>query len=69
MVSRVIGRSIYPERFRITSPSVSIHRGTAEVHRNFSGGILNFNRQTDRQTDTHTDRHEYSVVAVDKPQL
>ena len=30
-------------------------------------------RQTDRQTDTQTDRHtegdEYSIVAVDKPQL
>ena len=25
--------------------------------------------QTDRQTDTHTDGHEYSIVAVDKPQL
>ena len=29
--------------------------------------------QTDRQTDTHTDTHtdgdEYSIVAVDKPQL
>ena len=24
---------------------------------------------TDRQTDTHTDGHEYSIVAVDKPQL
>ena len=30
-------------------------------------------RQTDgridRQTDRHTDEHEYSIVAVDKPQL
>ena len=26
-------------------------------------------RQTDRQTPTHTDGHEYSIVAVDKPQL
>ena len=26
-------------------------------------------RRTDRQTDTHTDGHEYSIVAVDKPQL
>ena len=25
--------------------------------------------RTDRQTDTHTDGHEYSIVAVDKPQL
>ena len=25
--------------------------------------------QTDRQTDTHTDGDEYSIVAVDKPQL
>ena len=25
--------------------------------------------QTDRQTDTHTDNDEYSIVAVDKPQL
>ena len=25
--------------------------------------------QTDTHTDTHTDRHEYSIVAVDKPQL
>ena len=26
-------------------------------------------RQTDRRTDTHTDGDEYSIVAVDKPQL
>ena len=26
-------------------------------------------RRTDRQTDIHTDGHEYSIVAVDKPQL
>ena len=26
-------------------------------------------RQTDRQTDRHTDGDEYSIVAVDKPQL
>ena len=26
-------------------------------------------RQTDRQTDRHTDNDEYSIVAVDKPQL
>ena len=25
--------------------------------------------QTDTQTDKHTDGHEYSIVAVDKPQL
>ena len=25
--------------------------------------------QTDRQTDRHTDNDEYSIVAVDKPQL
>ena len=25
--------------------------------------------QTERQTHTHTDGHEYSIVAVDKPQL
>ena len=25
--------------------------------------------RTDRQTHTHTDGHEYSIVAVDKPQL
>ena len=25
--------------------------------------------QTDRQTHRHTDGHEYSLVAVDKPQL
>ena len=25
--------------------------------------------QTDRQTDRHTDKHEYSIVAVEKPQL
>ena len=25
--------------------------------------------RTDRQTDTHTDGHEYSIIAVDKPQL
>ena len=24
---------------------------------------------TDAHQDTHTDRHEYSIVAVDKPQL
>ena len=24
---------------------------------------------TDRQTHTHTDNHEYSIVAVEKPQL
>ena len=33
MVSRVIGRSICPERFKIASPSVSIDRGTAPVNR------------------------------------
>ena len=26
-------------------------------------------RETDRQTDRHTDGDEYSIVAVDKPQL
>ena len=26
-------------------------------------------RHQDTKTDRHTDRHEYSVVAVDKPQL
>ena len=26
-------------------------------------------RQTQRQTDRHTDGDEYSIVAVDKPQL
>ena len=26
-------------------------------------------RQTDTQTDRHTDNDEYSIVAVDKPQL
>ena len=26
-------------------------------------------RHTDRQTHIHTDKHEYSIVAVDKPQL
>ena len=26
-------------------------------------------RQTHRHTDRHTDGHEYSIVAVDKPQL
>ena len=35
--------------------------------------ILQTDRQTDgridRQTDRHTDEHEYSIVAVDKPQL
>ena len=25
--------------------------------------------QTNRQTDRHRDKHEYSIVAVDKPQL
>ena len=25
--------------------------------------------QLDKQTDRHTDKHEYSIVAVDKPQL
>ena len=25
--------------------------------------------RTDKQTDTQTDGHEYSIVAVDKPQL
>ena len=25
--------------------------------------------KTDTQKDTHTDKHEYSIVAVDKPQL
>ena len=35
--------------------------------------IVYTDRQIDRQTDTQTDRHadndEYSIVAVDKPQL
>ena len=26
-------------------------------------------RNTDRHTERHTDGHEYSIVAVDKPQL
>ena len=38
MVSRVIGRSICPERFRIASPRVSIDRGAAEANRNSWGG-------------------------------
>ena len=29
----------------------------------------NTDRQTDTQTDRHTDNDEYSIVAVDKPQL
>ena len=29
----------------------------------------NTDTQTHRQTDRHTDKHEYSIVAVDKPQL
>ena len=33
-----LGRSICPERFKITSPRVSIDRGTAEVNRNSWGG-------------------------------
>ena len=37
-VPRVIGRSVFPERFRIASPRVSIDRGAAEVNRNSWGG-------------------------------
>ena len=38
MVSRVTGRSICPERFRIASPRRSIDRGAAEANRNSWGG-------------------------------
>ena len=31
--------------------------------------IYRAQRYTDTQTDSQTDRHEYSTVAVDKPQL
>ena len=31
--------------------------------------IVYTDRQTDRHTDRHTDGDEYSIVAVDKPQL
>ena len=48
VVSRVIGRSIWPERFRIASPRVSIDRGAAEVSRNFLGeAILKLKFQID----------------------
>ena len=39
--------------------SYRVHRHT---HRQTDG-------HQDRRTDTHTDTHEYSIVAVDKPQL
>ena len=42
-----------------------------QVSRQLNHYFLSYrvHRQTDRQTDRHTDNDEYSIVAVDKPQL
>ena len=53
------------------------------IYENIKLGLINYtleplffelsctqtDRQTDGQTDTNTDNDEYSIVAVDKPQL
>ena len=56
-----------------TMPNVELVRAIFIYYNMFKFQVTQTHRQTDRRTDrhqdTHTDGHEYSIVAVDKPQL
>ena len=56
---------IYYNMFEVSS-GLSHYFFSYRVHRQTE---RHTDRQTDRQTHIHTDKHEYSIVAVNKPQL